>query len=544
MARIGAHAGCWPQLASRLATFATAVLILFGTSGAARCESDPVKGEAIFSAAGGFARLVIKLGDEVESEVTTAGSILVIRFKHPVDVPVDAIADAVPDYVGSARRDPDGMAIRLSLSRRVTINTMSAGERLFVDLLPDSWAGAPPSLPADVVRELAERARAAERALRVQRASDAARKRPAIRVRASVQPTFTRFIFEMPDGVSVSSVLNEQKLTLFFNAVLNFDLADAKIAAPANVASINQKIVGEQSAVEIALIGDVDIHSFREDRNYNVDVAFQPAEKAASQLPLAAAPRPAPPRELAAAGPVEPLAVGTQAAPAAPAKPAAAPAAPAKPSEAAPPAADKPVKEAAVEAKGEAKTEPKIEAKIEAKTEAKTEAKIEAKTEAKTEGKIEAKAEPKVETKPAIKPEAAPSPAPETQSAVRPAEEMPAPAAEPMASDNAATVSAIRDSEGLHVTFAFASETPAALFRRADTVWLVFDTTKPLDVAPIRTNGGAIIAEVKPFPLSTGQAIRIRLNRPQMPSLASDGVRRHRTGLSLSPTPWRRRRSR
>ena len=132
------------------------------------------------------------------SEVTTAGSILVIRFKQPVDIPVDAIADAVPDYVGSARRDPDGSAIRLSLARRVTVNTMSAGERVFVDLLPDSWTGPPPSLPAEVIRELAERARAAERALRLQRAAAAAQKRPPIRVRASVQPTFVRFVFEMP----------------------------------------------------------------------------------------------------------------------------------------------------------------------------------------------------------------------------------------------------------------------------------------------------------------------------------------------------------
>ena len=74
------------------------------------------------------------------------------------------------------------------------------------------------------------------------------------------------------------------------------------------------------------------------------------------------------------------------------------------------------------------------------------------------------------------------------------------------------------------MTFAFATETPAAMFRRADTVWLVFDTTKPIDLAPIRTNGGSIIAEVKPFPLDKGQAIRIRLNRPQMPSLSNDGV--------------------
>ena len=70
--------------------------------------------------------------------------------------------------------------------------------------------------------------------------------------------------------------------------------------------------------------------------------------------------------------------------------------------------------------------------------------------------------------------------------------------------------------------FAFATETPAALFRRADTVWLLFDTAKPIDIEPIRNNGGSLIAEVKQVPLDNGQAIRIRLNRPQMPSLTGD----------------------
>ena len=56
-----------------------------------------------------------------------------------------------------------------------------------------------------MIRELAERARNAERALRQQRATAEAKKRAPIRVRASVQPTFVRFVFEMPDGVGVSS---------------------------------------------------------------------------------------------------------------------------------------------------------------------------------------------------------------------------------------------------------------------------------------------------------------------------------------------------
>src|SRR5262245_31384440 len=267
-------------------------------------QADPVPGEAVLRANPGYARLTIKLAEDVESQVTAAGQIIVIRFKRPVAVAVGRISDAVPDYISSARVDPDGAAIRLSLARRVTINTMTAGERLFVDLLPDSWTGAPPPLPSEVVRELSERARAAERALRQQKADDAARKRPPVRVKTSVQPTFVRFIFEMPDGIGVSSVLNDQKLSLLFNALLTFDLADAKVAAPPNVASINQRIDGDKSVVEAELIGDVDVHSFREEKSYIIDVAFQQAEKTPAAAPKASAAEPPAPVRVAPAAPV------------------------------------------------------------------------------------------------------------------------------------------------------------------------------------------------------------------------------------------------
>src|SRR6476620_2212006 len=285
------------RLASTLAA-----CFLIGITAPGRA-ADPVRGEATFSAGGGFARLVIKLGEDIPSEVTTAGSILIIRFDRPVDVPVDRVPEGAPHYVNSARRDPDGGAIRLSLARRVTVNTMNAGERTFVDLLPEGWKGPPPSLPMDVVKELAERAPVAERALRAQRAAAETKQRPPIRVRASVQPTFVRFVFEMPDGVGISSVLNEQKLTLAFNANLHFDLADAVVAAPPNVASIKQKADIEQTTVEIALIGDSDVHSFRDEKNYVVDIAYQPdkgktaatAEAAIAQAkPAAHGPAPAP----------------------------------------------------------------------------------------------------------------------------------------------------------------------------------------------------------------------------------------------------------
>lgn len=469
--------------------------------------------------------MVLKLAEDVESDVSTAGSIIIIHFKRPVDIPVDKLSDAVPDYVGSARRDPDGTAIRLSLSRRATVNTMTAGERIFVDFLPDSWTGPPPALPAAVVRELAERARAAERALRAQMAVNAAKKRPPVRVRASVQPTFVRFVFEMPDGVNVSSVLNEQKLTLQFNSVLNFDLADAKVAAPPNIASINQRADVDSSAVDIVLIGEVDVHSFREEKNYVIDVAFQQAEKPALPEPQATV-KPAVP---ARPGPASRISRD---------KALKESSLPQQPAEIAPATSETIAEQARIEIKPAQVTEAPAVAEaatpaVEKVTLAKDNAAPAAEKMAAAPEKTSPPAEAAKAAQPAEQVQAAAAEPPKTvalKQAPVPAE--PPKKAEPAASspppesgakDKTANVEARRDSDGLRVTFSFAAPTPAALFRRADAVWLVFDQTKPLDIEPIRAKGGAIIGEVRRLPLEKGQAIRIRLNRPQIPSLESEG---------------------
>ena len=501
---------------------ALAACLLIGLS-AARA-ADTVRGEASFSASGGFARLVIKLGEDIPSEVTTAGSILIIRFDRPVDVPVDRVPEGAPDYVNSARRDPDGSAIRLSLSRRVTVNTMNAGERTFIDLMPEGWKGPPPSLPQEVVKELAERARAAERALRAQRAAAESKKRPPIRVRASVQPTFVRFVFEMPDGVGVSSVLNEQKLTLAFNANLSFDLADAVVAAPPNVASIKQKSDIDQTSVEIALIGDSDVHSFRDDKNYVVDIAFQPDKSKAAATPEATIAK----AESGGHGPA-PTAE----------KPAAA-----KPkdahSEIKPPTSEAIAREARIEVKPEVKSEAKPEAPAAMPS---AEAPRPAPAITSTEAPHVTEA-PKEASKPAppameaaapaalAKPVLTEAPKEVVKEAAKdPVKEEPKEAPKPASAEAraappppVASVDARRDSDGLRVTFPIPVATPAAAFRRGDTVWLVFDSQKPIDVEAIRSRGGAMIGEVSRMPLEKGQAVRIRLTRPLVYSLTSEEV--------------------
>jgi tetratricopeptide (TPR) repeat protein len=527
LSRARALAQALPRHVRIAAVLAAGLLTGLFTGPAPARAADAVRGEASFSAAGGFARLVIKLGEDVPSEVTTAGSILIIRFDRPVDVPVDRVPEGAPDYVNSARRDPDGGAIRLSLARRVTVNTMNAGERTFIDLLPESWKGPPPSLPMDVVKELAERARAAERALRAQRAAAEAKKRPQIRVRASVQPTFVRFVFEMPDGVGVSSVLNEQKLTLAFNAALNFDLADAVVAAPPNVAAIKQKSDVDRTSVEIELIGDSDVHSFRDDKNYVVDIAFQPDKNKTAATPEAAIAQLKP-----AAAPTEKPAAE---------KPAAEKPAAEKPKEAqreiVPPTSEAIAREAKIAVAPEMKAEtPAVEA---AKQEA---PKPEMPKPVPAAEAPRPAVPPAMEAAQPVKP-VVPEPRkevaaetvkeqardvpkeitrPETRAA---ATEVPAP------QPPAASVDARRDSDGLRVTFPLPVATPAAAFRRGDTVWLVFDSGKPIDVEAIRTRGGAMIGEVARMPLDKGQAVRIRLTRPLVYSLTSEEVGRETNWL-------------
>lgn len=498
----------------------------------AALADDPVKGEATFSASGGYARLMLKLAEDVESDVTTAGSIIVIRFKRPVDIPVDKLADSVPDYVGSARRDPDGTAIRLSLARRATVNTMTAGERIFVDFLPDSWTGPPPSLPAQVIRELSERARVAERALRAQLAINTAKKKPPVRVRASVQPTFVRFVFEMPDGINVSSVLNDQKLTLQFNNVLNFDLADAKVAAPPNVASITQRADTDSSAVDILLIGEVDVHSFREEKNYIVDVAFQQAEKPAEKPAIADAHAPpaaavhAPAAKRGSAK-LKPMAQLPREAPANETMPQQ------EPEALAPVTSEAIAEQAHIEIRpGEPMTEMASaapEKTMAASAPAAETAPVVPENMAPlpdpAKEAVKEIAQPTETVRAAEAPKTvAPKPAmePKTAGAEVPKNDAPKKMAPAIAAPKAATVDARRDSDGLRVTFTFATPTPAAMFRRADTVWLVFDKTGSIDLDAIRAKAGSIIGDVSPLPLDKGQAIRIRLNRPQMPSLESD----------------------
>jgi len=113
-----------------------------------------------------FGRIVLTFDAPVTVKPSLSGTVLVLGFGEPVPGGSERIAASLPDYVSAVRRDPDGTGLRLALLRPSRVSVQEAGERVFVDLLPESWTGFPPPLPAEVVADLARRAKEAEAALK------------------------------------------------------------------------------------------------------------------------------------------------------------------------------------------------------------------------------------------------------------------------------------------------------------------------------------------------------------------------------------------
>ncbi|MBV9346641.1 MAG: tetratricopeptide repeat protein [Pseudolabrys sp.] len=428
--------------------------------------AEPVKGDIKVATQGGYARLMFKMDEPVDAQVRMSGTVLVITFKQPIDVPVDRINSNASDYVSAARRDPDGSAIRLALTRRLKVNTIPAGERLYVDLMPENWKGEFPGLPQEVIDELAARTREAEKQLRAQRGT----KPPVqqtIRVKAGTQPTFTRFIFEMPDGVNVTSERNEEQVSFSFDQPVKFDLADAKAAMPQTLRAIEAETEHDFVSVHFRFNGRPEVRAFREERAMIVDIGHAGAAAAA-----------------------EDAKEGTE--------------------------------KLALEAPETVPSAPKAEAPAVEHRSAEMKQAEQKHADAKPQPATEAMlAEVKAPAVPAHPPAAAPVASP---AAVAKAEVTAPAVAAPVAPahDGMTTVSAHRLGNTLRVDFPFSAPTPAAMFQRAGNLWLVFDTAAKINVAALSSEAGADITSTVVERLGEAIIVRMRLDRPRLVSASAE----------------------
>jgi len=127
-------------------------------------------------------------------------------------------------------------------------------------------------------------------------------------------------------------------------------------------------------------------------------------------------------------------------------------------------------------------------------------------------------------------PAAAAAPAAQTpppKPAAKAAEAAPAPAEvkSPGANLNAPVVVDIRQSgDRVKAEFPFVVPTPAAVFQRSDTLWLVFDSPAQIDLSGFKGDTGHTVRSATQERGADGEAIvRIKLERPRLISFEPDG---------------------
>ncbi len=225
----------------------------------------------------GFGRIVLNFAGRnllPGYSIKQNNSVFVVRFDQRMQSnAVTTLAQILPDYVTIARLDPDGKGLRIALKEGVRINTMEAGERLFVDLLPQSWAGLPPSLPAEIVTELAQRAEEALRLARsLQQQESATRVKPKLDIRIGDHPTFSRFAFIWNIPFDSTFERRGEAVNLFFNHQTDVDLSELRTSLPGLVSDMLMTKEGGRVKFTLVVAKNADVRAFREENSYIVDI--------------------------------------------------------------------------------------------------------------------------------------------------------------------------------------------------------------------------------------------------------------------------------
>ncbi|MFM9975890.1 MAG: hypothetical protein ACKVON_15115, partial [Beijerinckiaceae bacterium] len=219
----------------------------------------------------GFGRFVFTLDKPVKAQVRSSSGIVVITFDEPINIELEKLPGQAPSYISVARRDPDGRSVRFATTRPLRTNILEAGEKIFIDLLPPTWTGLPPSLPQDVVEQLARRAREAEEQLRKTNREREKRQLRDIAARVGNGPTFARVIFDIGQTVPVDIQRDGDLLTLSFDAALRLDVAQIKAQLPETVRDIQAVTNAGMLKLSISVAPNTEMRAFREDDTVIVD---------------------------------------------------------------------------------------------------------------------------------------------------------------------------------------------------------------------------------------------------------------------------------
>ena len=218
----------------------------------------------------GYARIAFTFDGAVSIKARLSGGILVLGYGERTEAGPERLASELPGYLTAVRRDPDGSGLRLALQRPVRVNVQEAGEKVFVDLLPEGWTGLPPALPPDVVTDLARRVRNAEAILK---ARNPAPVRRPLGIEVAKLPTLTRLTVRLPERSEATVRADGGTARLSVPGAYSFDLSETRGRLSPDMARLTATVDEASAGLAVAAADGFTVTSDRDDDLMTFDIA-------------------------------------------------------------------------------------------------------------------------------------------------------------------------------------------------------------------------------------------------------------------------------
>ncbi|KTS31781.1 hypothetical protein NS228_22235 [Methylobacterium indicum] len=248
-----------------------------GASAAAAAQLTAIQG----SEQKNFGRIALTFDHGVKVTAKVVGGVLVVGFREPVTGQRERLASEMPAYVAQVRRDPDGSGLRVALQAPYKVNVLEAGERVFIDLMPEGWTGLPPSLPPDVLADLTRRAEELSARLRREAAARAPRPVP-LRLEVANLPTLTRLTMRLPRQAEVGLTRSSGEIRLRVPGAYTIDASEARSGARPAVTALATETGTDAAGLTVTLAEGYTAEGYREEESYVLDL-IKPADKAKAQ---------------------------------------------------------------------------------------------------------------------------------------------------------------------------------------------------------------------------------------------------------------------
>lgn len=443
-----------------------------------------------------FARMVFDWPSAVGYAASIDGQVLTLRFDRALTVDLAPIRERLGDYVSQVDATQGGQTLTFQLTGPMSLGDFINENSIVVDLrqAPNVAEQAPPSTQtSEAVPQIAV---------------PAPQEAIALNVRVGDHPNYTRIVFDWPSSTDYSVDRDGRAVTVDFGRAARIDVAALAETLPPGIRVAAAVPSTGRTVVTFAVPAAAELRHFPLEEKVVLDVLADarvrnvPAEPLnVAQLPDVPQPDSEPPPAQEAPSPESP-----------------------PPESPNPETSEQTAEQASPEQTVE---EPTAEAPREELSEVQQEARSQAAlAEALQEGSIEfregmtpdvptvppppqepAQREPVPPPDPAVQPDA-------TQQLAQTAEDSATdPTAEP--ADPGTSSQSPQEDVGpplFNFTFNWDQNVGAAVFRRADNIWIVFDESRPIELSELRATGAPVVERLDQLPVSGATVLRAQVS--------------------------------